>query len=85
LKWWRGTIIFNVKIRLYVGLNFLKPMGLLDFLIFEYNNNSMCNNYLQKRFFHIIIISLCFITKQLQSFKEQMFVARYTTHKLVYE
>jgi len=45
----------------------------------------MCNNYLQKRFFHIIIVSLCFITKQLQSFKEQMFVARYTTHKLVYE
>jgi hypothetical protein len=60
-------------------------MGLLDFLIFEYNNNPMCNNYLQKRFFHITITSLCFLTKQLQSFKEQMFVARYKTHKLVYE
>jgi hypothetical protein len=59
-------------------------MVLLEFLIFEYNNNSMCNNYLQKRFFHITIASLCFITNQLQSFKEQMFVARYTTHKLVY-
>jgi hypothetical protein len=60
-------------------------MGLLDFLIFEYNNNSKCNNYLQKRSFHITTMNIWFIMKQLQSFKEQMFVARYTTYKLVYE
>jgi hypothetical protein len=36
----------------------------------------MCNNYLQKRLFHITIVSLCFLTKQLQICNEQMFVAR---------